>query len=239
MIELKNICWDTPNVKSVLKNINLKCKDNRLIAISGPNGSGKTTLAKIIMGIEKPKSGQILLDGEDITNLNVAQRAQKGISFGFQQPVCFKGITVRKLLNIASQQELDENQLCSLLQKVGLCSKTYADRDIDSTLSGGEMKRIEIATVLARNTRTMVFDEPEAGIDLWSFSNLIEVFEQMRNQKNRTLIVISHQERILKISDEIVLIVDGQVAEHGPSIEMLSKMQKQPCPNGECEELYE
>lgn len=237
MIELKDVCWSTSEGKPVLKHVNLKIKDHRLVAISGPNGSGKTTLAKIIMGIEKPTSGKIYLDGEDITDLDVMQRAKKGLSFGFQQPVHFKGITVRKLLNIASNNQLNEKALCNVLQKVGLCAKGYLDRDIDSTLSGGEIKRIEIATVLARNTKTMIFDEPEAGIDLWSFENLIGVFESMRYEQNRTIIVISHQERILRIADEIVMVVDGTIADHGPSPAMLSKMNKYNCPYGACKEV--
>ena len=223
MIELQNIFWTAPDGKKVLDNINLKIRTNRLVAISGPNGSGKTTLARILMGIEKPSSGKILMDGEDITDLDVTERANKGISFGFQQPVRFKGITVRRLLSISAGRDLSEKSLCVLLQQVGLCAKNYLDRDIDATLSGGEIKRIEIASVLARNTKFIVFDEPEAGIDLWSFENLIGVFEKMRSENNRTLVVISHQERILRIADEIVIIADGVVSDSGPGPEMMAK----------------
>ena len=224
MIELKNICWSTPDGKEILKDVNLKIKNNRLVAISGPNGSGKTTLARILMGIEMPSSGEILMDGEDITKLDVTERALKGISFGFQRPVSFKGITVRKMLSLAAGIKLSDESVCDLLQKVGLCARKYINRDIDSTLSGGEIKRIEIATVLARNSDFIIFDEPEAGIDLWSFEKLIGVFEEMRNQKDRTIVVISHQERILRIADEIVIVSDGTVSDHGPGPEMIAKM---------------
>ena len=224
MLELKNICWNAPDGKEVLKNINLTIKDNLLVAISGPNGSGKTTLAKILMGIEQPTSGTIIYNGKDITNYNVTQRANLGISFGFQQPVSFKGITVKHMLRLAARKNLEEDELKEILHKVGLCALDYINRDIDDTLSGGEMKRIEIASVLARNTSFTIFDEPEAGIDLWSFANLIEVFDEIRNDRNRTLVVISHQERILNIADEIVLIKDGKVSDIGPGAEILKKM---------------
>ena len=224
MIELTNICWSTPDGKEILKDVNLKIKNDRLIAISGPNGSGKTTLARILMGIEMPSSGEILMDGEDITKLDVTERALKGISFGFQRPVSFKGITVKKMLSLASGRKLSDESVCDLLQKVGLCARKYINRDIDSTLSGGEIKRIEIATVLARNSKFIIFDEPEAGIDLWSFEKLIGVFEEMRDEKDRTIVVISHQERILRIADEIVIVSDGTVSDHGPGPEMIAKM---------------
>ena len=224
MIELQNISWQTPEGRKVLKDVSLKLRDKRLIAISGPNGGGKTTLARILMGIEQPSSGKILYNGRDITSLDVTARAALGISFGFQQPVSFKGITVRRILTLAAGHPLSEEKICDLLQKVGLCAKDYLDRDIDSTLSGGESKRIEIATVLARDTSFVVFDEPEAGIDLWSFEKLIDVFENLRSQEERTLVVISHQERILRIADEIIIIGEGQIKDHGPGPEMLSKM---------------
>ena len=233
MLELQNINWKTPDGKWVLKDINLKIKDNCFLAISGPNGSGKTTLAKIIVGIEQPLSGRIYLDGEDITDLDVTERAKRGISFGFQQPVSFKGITVRKMLEIASHKTLDDQGAISILRQVGLCGKEYLDRDIDSSLSGGEMKRIEIASVLARNANFAIFDEPEAGIDLWSFENLIQVFEKMRNDRKKTIVVISHQERILKTADEIVIVADGQIQVQGPSFEIIKKMTKTDCPKGE------
>ena len=234
MIELKHICWTAPDGKEVLKDVNLRIHDNRLLALSGPNGGGKTTLERILMGVEQPTSGQIWMDGEDITPLDVTERAKRGISFGFQQPVRFKGITVRRLLSISAGRPLTEKNLCTLLQQVGLCAKNYLDRDIDSTLSGGEIKRIEIASILARNTQFVIFDEPEAGIDLWSFENLIGVFEKMRCENNKTLLVISHQERILRIADEIAMIADGTVAEHGPGPEMMSRMLREDCRINHC-----
>lgn len=224
MLELQNICWSAPDGKEVLKNISLKIREDRLIAITGPNGGGKTTLARILMGIEKPSAGKILLDGEDITDLDVTQRALKGISFAFQQPVRFKGITVKQLIETAAGRPLGKEALCTMLQKVGLCANEYINRDIDATLSGGEIKRIEIASVLARHTRLSIFDEPEAGIDLWSFQNLIQVFDEIRRNLKGTLVIISHQERILNIADEIVMIANGQLADKGPGPEMMAKM---------------
>ncbi len=238
MLRLENIEWTTPTGEKILQGINLTFPDNKLVVITGPNGGGKTTTAKIIAGIEKPQSGKIFLDDEDITNLDITERAKKGISFAFQQPVRFKGITVRDLIKMASAEPLGEAELSSLLHKVGLCAKDYLDREINSALSGGEIKRIEIATVLARKTRISVFDEPEAGIDLWSFNNLIDVFSKLRDQKNGSLIVISHQERILSIADVIVVIGDGKVKKSGPAVmllpEILSKTpeSKSDCPKG-------
>ena len=226
MLELKNINWVASDGKQVLNDVSLKINENRLIAITGPNGGGKTSLARIMMGIEQPESGQIVLDGEDITNLNVTQRAKKGISFAFQQPVRFKGITVKQLIETAAKEKLEHEQLCTLLQKVGLCANDYLNRDIDATLSGGEIKRIEIASVLARNSRISIFDEPEAGIDLWSFNNLIQVFKDMRSELKGSLVIISHQERILEIADEIIMISNGTVADKGPGSLMVEKMMK-------------
>ncbi len=234
MLELQNICWTASDGKEVLKNISLKIEDNRLIAITGPNGGGKTTLARLLMGIEKPTSGKIYMDGEDITDLDVTERARKGISFAFQQPVRFKGITVKQMIETAAGEHMNQESLCAILQKVGLCANDYLNRDIDATLSGGEIKRIEIASVLARHTQLTIFDEPEAGIDLWSFQNLIQAFEEMRSSLDGTLVIISHQERILRISDEIVMIADGTVADRGPGPEMVGKMLENEYANSKC-----
>lgn len=238
MLRLEQIVWETPTGEKILQGIDVSFPDNKLVVITGPNGGGKTTTAKIIAGIEKPKSGKIFLDDEDITNLDITQRANKGISFAFQQPVRFKGITVRDLLSLAAKEPMTEQQLSELLHKVGLCAKDYLDREINSALSGGEIKRIEIASVLARKTRISVFDEPEAGIDLWSFNNLIDVFKDLRAEKQGSLIVISHQERILSIADIIVVIGNGSVQKQGPSLMLLpeilqnSTTGKFNCPKG-------
>ena len=234
MLKIKDLCWTAPDGKQVLDHVNLTLQDNRMVAVSGPNGGGKTTLGRILMGMEKPSSGKIFFNGEDITEKNATERAKLGISFGFQQPVCFKGITVRRLLGLAAGHPITESGLCMLLQQVGLCAKNYIDRDIDSTLSGGEMKRIEIASILARDTAFTILDEPEAGIDLWSFEKLIDVFENMRARNNRTMVVISHQERFLRIADEIVILAEGRVADHGPGPEMLAKMLKKDCEITHC-----
>ena len=234
MLKIKDLCWTAPDGRQVLDHVNLNLPDNRMIAVSGPNGGGKTTLARILMGMEKPTSGKIIFNGEDITQLDATDRARLGISFGFQQPVCFKGITVRRLLCIAAGHPVTEGGLCQILQRVGLCARDYIDRDIDSTLSGGEMKRIEIATILARDTGFTILDEPEAGIDLWSFEKLIGVFESMRACSGRTMVVISHQERILRIADEIVILSEGRVTDHGPGPEMLSKMLRKDCTITHC-----
>ena len=225
MLELKNICFERENRK-ILNNINIKLDTNKFIAITGPNGSGKSTLVKIIMGIEKPDSGKILLDGKDITNLPINERAKLGISFAFQQPVKFKGITVYDLLKIASKKDINKKEACEILSQVGLCAKEYVDREVNASLSGGELKRIEIATVVLREAKLTIFDEPEAGIDLWSFGNLIEVFEKLRNQIKGTTIIISHQERILNIADEVILMKQGKIEEIGNSQEILEKTIK-------------
>lgn len=234
MLELKNISWTASDGEPILKNINLTIPDNRLVAISGPNGGGKTTLAKILMGVAKPGSGSIILNGRDITDCNVTERAKLGISFGFQQPVRFKGITVRRLLCLAAGKPVSDEELCLLLQKVGLCARNYIDRDIDATLSGGEIKRIEIASVLARNSSFVIFDEPEAGIDIWSFERLIDVFDNMRARENRTMVIISHQERILRIADEIVIVANGEISDRGPGPEMMEKMLQKDCKVAHC-----
>ncbi|MGI5984407.1 MAG: ATP-binding cassette domain-containing protein [Clostridiales bacterium] len=227
MLELKNINFSADG-KHILKDISLSLDSGKFIAITGPNGSGKSTLAKVIMGIEKPDSGQILFKGQDITNYSIDERARMGISFGFQQPVRFKGITVHDLLNLASRKKLSSNEACEILSTVGLCANSYVDREVNSSLSGGELKRIEIASVMMRGSNLTIFDEPEAGIDLWSFNNLIKVFNNMRASLEGSIIVISHQERILNIADEIVLLADGRVERvipHGEPLESFINMQ--------------
>ena len=200
MLELRDLTWSSPEGESIINGISVKT-DSKLVVITGPNGGGKTTLAKLIAGVETPTGGSILLDGEDITGLDITQRANRGIAYAFQQPVRFKGLTVRDLLELAAGEKLNETALCRLLSRVGLCAEEYIDREMSGALSGGEAKRIEIATVLARNARLSVFDEPEAGIDLWSFTRLVETFEEIRSGSEGKLVVISHQERILSIAD--------------------------------------
>ena len=219
-LELQNIVFERDN-KKILDNINLKINTNKFIAITGPNGSGKSTLVKIIMGIEKPDSGKIIFDGKDITNLAINERANLGIAFAFQQPVKFKGITVYDLLKIASKKDINKIEACNILSKVGLCAKEYVDREVNNSLSGGELKRIEIATVALRQSKLTIFDEPEAGIDLWSFGNLIEVFEDMRNLIKGTTLIISHQERILDIADEVILMKSGKIDQIGTSKDII------------------
>ena len=229
MLELKNICFERDN-KKILDNINLKIEDDKFIAITGPNGSGKSTLAKIIMGIEKPDSGKIILNNKDITKMPIDKIAKLGIGFAFQQPVKFKGITVYDLLKIASKKEINKIEACNTLSKVGLCAKEYVDREVNSSLSGGELKRIEIATVALRESELTIFDEPEAGIDLWSFNNLIDVFENMRNIIKGTTIIISHQEKILNIADKIILMRDGKIEQIGEAKDVLENVSaKKEC----------
>ena len=229
MLELKNICFERDN-KKILDNINLKIEDDKFIAITGPNGSGKSTLAKIIMGIEKPDSGKIILNNKDITKMPIDKRAKLGIGFAFQQPVKFKGITVYDLLKIASKKEINKIEACNTLSKVGLCAKEYVDREVNSSLSGGELKRIEIATVALRESKLTIFDEPEAGIDSWSFNNLIDVFENMRNIIKGTTIIISHQEKILNIADKIILMRDGKIEQIGEAKDVLENVSaKKEC----------
>ncbi len=226
MLELRNISYevdDNHENKEILKNINLTI-DNHFVAITGPNGGGKSTLAKMIAGIIKPSEGQILLDGEDITDLNITERAGKGISFAFQQPVHFKGLTVKDLVSIAAGREMSVTEICEILSEVGLCAREYVDRELNGSLSGGELKRIEIAMILARGTKLSIFDEPEAGIDLWSFNSLIRVFEKMRDEINGTILIISHQERILDIADKIIVIADGTVRKVGTKEEVLPEL---------------
>lgn len=224
MLELKDISFEVheEQSKSILKDINLTVGDGKFVVITGPTGSGKSTLAKIIAGIEQPVSGTILFDGRDITRLSVTERAKLGIGYAFQNPVRFKGIKVRDLIRIAVGGNISVAEACNYLSEVGLCARNYIDREVNASLSGGELKRIEIATVLARKSKLSVFDEPEAGIDLWSFRNLIEVFEHMREANgNNSILVISHQERILNIADEIVVLADGAIRAHGSREQVL------------------
>ncbi len=223
MLELKNICYEVEDNKEIIRDISLQIEDH-FVAITGPNGGGKSTLAKIIAGIVTPTSGQILLDGEDITGLNITERANKGISFAFQQPVHFKGLTVRDLITIAAGKKLSVNEICDILSEVGLCAREYIDREINNSLSGGELKRIEIAMITARGTKLSIFDEPEAGIDLWSFNSLIRVFEKMRDEIQGTILIISHQERILDIAEKIIVTADGQLKKIGTKQEVLPEL---------------
>ena len=224
MLELKHISYhvSTPEGEmDILKDISITIPDHRLMVFTGSNGGGKTTLAKVIMGLVQPTGGQILYNGEDITGLSITERARRGISYGFQQPPRFKGITVHDLLLLAAGEEkLSKDRCCAYLTKVGLCANDYLDREVDVSLSGGEVKRIEIATILARHSDLMIFDEPEAGIDLWSFARLTETFEQLHQEGKATMIIISHQERIIRLADEIVVIANGQIAHRGSTEEV-------------------
>ena len=227
MLELKKLCLtanDENGKTEILKNIDLSVEDNKFLVITGPNGGGKTSLAKAVMGIMQPSGGQILWNGEDVTAMSVTERARRGISYGFQQPPRFKGMKVRDLLNIAAGAPMSHDTACGYLTKVGLCARDYIDRDVDTSLSGGEVKRIEIATVLARRSELMIFDEPEAGIDLWSFARLTETFQEIHDRKEATILIISHQERIIRLADEIVLIAGGQVAARGSVDEVYPKI---------------
>ena len=223
MLEFKNISYEVPGRKAILKDINLKI-DDRFVAITGPNGSGKSTMAKLIAGILRPTEGRIYMDGEDITDRSVTERARAGISFAFQQPVRFKGITVKDLISLAAGKNTNISEACNYLSEVGLCAKDYINREVNGSLSGGELKRIEIAMINARGTKLSVFDEPEAGIDLWSFNNLIKVFEKMYERTKGSIVIISHQERILNIADKILVLADGQVAEYGDKNEVFPKL---------------
>lgn len=235
MLELKNISLSVEDEftgngqKEILRDVSLTIETGKLVVITGPNGGGKSTMAKMIAGILKPNQGQILLDGEDVTDLDITQRATRGISFAFQQPVRFKGITVRDLINLASGREISDCEACGYLKEVGLCARDYIDREVNASLSGGEIKRIEIATVMARKTKLTIFDEPEAGIDLWSFNNLIDVFKNLRKEINGSMLIISHQERILDIADEIIVIADGKVMARGKKEEVLPELLREDC----------
>ena len=226
MLELKNITYvagEGAERKEILSDVSLTI-DDRLTAITGPNGGGKSTLAKVLAGIYTPTSGRIYLDGEDITDLNITERARRGISYAFQAPVRFKGITVRDLITLANGREISLSEACEYLSEVGLCARDYINREVNASLSGGELKRIEIATVLARGTSLSVFDEPEAGIDLWSFQNLIRVFEKMTEKIKGSILIISHQERILNIADRIIVLADGKVKESGAPSEIMPSL---------------
>jgi len=225
MLELQNISFqvdDEGKEKEIIRDISLTIPDGRLIVITGPNGGGKSTLARLIAGIEKPDSGRIFYNGEDITQMSITDRARMGIGFAFQQPVRFKGILVLDLLRLAAGRQLKISDACEYLSAVGLCARDYINREVNDSLSGGELKRIEIATLLAKSSTLSVFDEPEAGIDLWSFQNLIEIFQKMReNIKNSSILIISHQERILNIADEVIVLKDGQLDQQGEKEEIL------------------
>ena len=222
MLEFVDVCYSAGG-KDILKNVNIKL-DDRFVAITGPNGSGKSTMAKLVAGIIAPTSGRIFMDGVDITDMSITDRAKAGISFAFQQPVRFKGITVKDLISLAAGKKTNVSEACSYLSEVGLCAKDYINREVDGSLSGGELKRIEIAMINARGTKLSVFDEPEAGIDLWSFNNLIKVFENMHERTNGMIIIISHQERILNIADKIVVLANGGIAEYGPKEDVFPKL---------------
>ena len=230
MLELKNVSLSVKDEndkdKEILNNVSLTIEDEKFIAITGPNGGGKSTLAKLIVGIYEPTDGQIIFDGHDITHMSITDRANLGISFAFQQPVRFKGIKVKDLISLAAGKDTTTAQACAYLSEVGLCARDYIDREVDASLSGGELKRIEIAQLIARNTKLSVLDEPEAGIDLWSFSNLIKVFEKMREDRARSILIISHQERILDIADEIVVLKDGQIVANDKKDAILPELLK-------------
>ena len=230
MLTLKNLSLtaaDAQGRADIVKNVSLDVEDGKFLVITGPNGGGKTTLAKLIMGLAAPTGGQILLDGEDITGLSITDRAKRGISYSFQQPPRFKGMKVSDLLTIAAGKPLSHDEACSYLTQVGLCARDYLSRDVDTSLSGGEIKRIEIATLLAKNSRIMIFDEPEAGIDLWSFARLTETFRELHEKGGRTILIISHQERIIRLADEIVLIANGEIAGRGTADELYPKLLSQ------------
>ena len=235
MLELKNICFTRDN-KKILDHVNLTIDENKLIAITGPNGSGKSTICKIIMGIEKPDEGQVILNGEDITNLSIDERARKQISFAFQQPVKFKGITVYDIIRLSSGKRINKKEACEILSSVGLCAKEYIDREVNGSLSGGELKRIEIATIAVRESQLTIFDEPEAGIDLWSFNNLIQIFEKLQESKKASIVIVTHQERILNIADSVILMKNGKIEKIAQKEEILNSINGTCCKlkRGEC-----
>lgn len=242
MLTLENVSFEVQaekGQKEIIRNMNLTIDDRKFVVITGPNGGGKSTLAKLIAGIEKPTAGKIYFNGTDITEMSITERANMGISFAFQQPVRFKGIQVLDLIRLAAKKNLSVADACQYLSEVGLCARDYINREVNGSLSGGELKRIEIATVLARGTKMSVFDEPEAGIDLWSFQNLIQVFERMREKTDGSILIISHQERILNIADEIVVIADGSITSQGPKDEILPKLLGTASAVDACERFYQ
>ena len=242
MLTLENVSFEVQaekGQKEIIRNMNLTIDDRNFVVITGPNGGGKSTLAKLIAGIEKPTAGKIYFNGTDITEMSITERANMGISFAFQQPVRFKGIQVLDLIRLAAKKNLSAADACQYLSEVGLCARDYINREVNGSLSGGELKRIEIATVLARGTKMSVFDEPEAGIDLWSFQNLIQVFERMREKTDGSILIISHQERILNIADEIVVIADGSITSQGPKDEILPKLLGTASAVDACERFYQ
>ena len=242
MLTLENVSFYVQaekGQKEIIRNMNLTIDDRKFVVITGPNGGGKSTLAKLIAGIEKPTAGKIYFNGTDITEMSITERANMGISFAFQQPVRFKGIQVLDLIRLAAKKNLSAADACQYLSEVGLCARDYINREVNGSLSGGELKRIEIATVLARGTKMSVFDEPEAGIDLWSFQNLIQVFERMREKTDGSILIISHQERILNIADEIVVIADGSITSQGPKDEILPKLLGTASAVDACERFYQ
>lgn len=236
MLSLIDIYFDLPEKEKLINGVTIDIKPGKLTVITGPNGGGKTSLAKIIAGIYRPQKGKIILDGQDITNASITERAQAGLSYAFQQPVPFKGLSVKQLMEISAGCDMPELKLCRILERVGLCAKEYMDRPLDSHLSGGEMKRIEIATVLAKSSKYIIFDEPEAGIDLWSFTSLIDTFKKLKEEETRGLLIISHQERILQIADEIVVVSDGRVVSSGTAENIMPTLLKDGfrahCPMG-------
>lgn len=236
MLELKNISYEVEGNKEILKDINLTIGDG-FTAITGPNGGGKSTLAKIIAGIITPSEGKIILDGEDITALNITERARKGVSFAFQQPVRFKGLTVKDLLTLAAGKDTSVTEACSILSEVGLCARDYINREVNASLSGGELKRIEIAMILARGTKLSIFDEPEAGIDLWSFNSLIKVFDNMHEKVKGSIIIISHQERILNTADKIIVLADGKIINEGKKDDIYPGLLNGIAEPGACNKL--
>lgn len=242
MLQIKDLSFDVSDEKGqkeIIQHLNLNLDEGKFVVITGPNGSGKSTLAKLIAGIEKPTAGKIFFDGTDITDCSITDRANMGISFALQQPVRFKGITVLDLLRLAAKKRLTVAEACSYLSEVGLCAKDYVNREVNASLSGGELKRIEIATVLARGTRLSIFDEPEAGIDLWSFQSLIKVFRHMRDTINGTILIISHQERILDIADEIIVLADGGIRSRGTKEEIMPELMRSADISRSCSRIAE